>query len=48
MIPPPSGKEAFMDRRSFLTATGAGAATLAFPHVLRAQSKDPLRIGCAA
>ena len=35
-----------MDRRAFLTVTAAGAATLAFPNVLRAQSKDPLRIGC--
>jgi len=34
-----------MDRRSFLATTGAGAAALAFPAVLRAQSKDPLRIG---
>lgn len=35
-----------MDRRAFLTVTTAGAAALAFPHVLRAQSKDPIRIGC--
>src|SRR5688572_980835 len=34
-----------MDRRSFLTTTTLGAATLAFPAVLRAQSKDPIRIG---
>src|SRR5580765_4628407 len=34
-----------MDRRSFLTSTTLGAATLAFPAVLRAQSKDPIRIG---
>ena len=34
-----------MNRRVFLTTTGAGAATLAFPAVLRAQSKDPVRIG---
>ena len=34
-----------MDRRSFLTTTTFGAATLAFPAVLRAQSKDPIRIG---
>jgi len=34
-----------MDRRTFLTVTATGAATLAFPHVVRAQSKDPLRIG---
>ena len=35
-----------MDRRSFLATTAAGAAALSFPAVLRAQSKDPLRIGC--
>jgi branched-chain amino acid transport system substrate-binding protein len=34
-----------MDRRSFLATTAAGAAALSFPNVLRAQSKDPLRIG---
>jgi branched-chain amino acid transport system substrate-binding protein len=34
-----------MNRRSFLTATTVGAAALAFPTVLRAQTKDPLRIG---
>ena len=34
-----------MDRRSFLTTTTLGAATLGFPAVLRAQSKDPIRIG---
>jgi branched-chain amino acid transport system substrate-binding protein len=34
-----------MDRRSFLTTTATGAAVLAFPHVLRAQSKDAIRIG---
>ena len=34
-----------MDRRLFLTTTATGAAVLAFPHVLRAQSKDPIRIG---
>src|SRR3989441_8512868 len=34
-----------MDRRSFLVATGAGTAALAFPAVLRAQGKDPIRIG---
>ena len=34
-----------MDRRTFLTTTALGAATLAFPAVLRAQSKDPIRIG---
>ena len=36
-----------MDRRSFLTTTTLGAASLAFPAVLRAQSKDPIRIGSA-
>ena len=35
-----------MDRRSFLATTAAGAAALSFPAILRAQSKDPLRIGC--
>jgi branched-chain amino acid transport system substrate-binding protein len=34
-----------MDRRSFLSAVGAGAAALACPGIGRAQSKDPLRIG---
>ena len=34
-----------MDRRSFLATTAAGAAALSFPTILRAQSKDPLRIG---
>ena len=34
-----------MNRRSFLTTTAAGAATLAFPTVLRAQSKEPIRVG---
>ncbi|HEY3067425.1 MAG TPA: ABC transporter substrate-binding protein [Methylomirabilota bacterium] len=34
-----------MDRRTFLATAAAGTATLAFPHVLRAQSKDPIRIG---
>src|SRR6059036_3648 len=38
-------EESTMKRRVFLTTTGAGAATLAFPAVLRAQSKDPVRIG---
>ncbi len=33
-----------MNRRSFLTATGAGAAALAFPAVLRAQT-DTIRVG---
>ena len=35
-----------MDRRAFLSTAGIGATTLAFPAVLRAQSKDPVRIGC--
>jgi hypothetical protein len=35
-----------MDRRLFLATTAAGAAALSFPAILRAQSKDPLRIGC--
>ena len=35
-----------MDRRSFLATTAAGAAALSFPAILRAQSKEPLRIGC--
>ena len=35
-----------MNRRAFLTTTAAGATALAFPAILRAQSKDPLRIGC--
>ena len=34
-----------MDRRSFLVTSTAAAAGLAFPAVLRAQSKDPIRIG---
>src|SRR5437588_11638649 len=34
-----------MNRRVFLTTTAASAATFAFPAVLRAQSKDPVRIG---
>jgi branched-chain amino acid transport system substrate-binding protein len=34
-----------MDRRTFLTTATAGTAALAFPAVLRAQSKDPIRIG---
>ena len=34
-----------MHRRQFLTTATAGATFLAFPAVLRAQSKDPLRIG---
>jgi branched-chain amino acid transport system substrate-binding protein len=34
-----------MDRRSFLSTAGAGAAILAFPGILKAQSREPLRIG---
>src|ERR687888_399200 len=34
-----------MNRRVFLTTTAAGAATVAFPAVLRAQSKEPVRVG---
>jgi branched-chain amino acid transport system substrate-binding protein len=34
-----------MNRRSFLAGTSAAAATVAFPAVLRAQAKDPIRIG---
>ncbi|PYO01121.1 MAG: ABC transporter substrate-binding protein, partial [Candidatus Rokuibacteriota bacterium] len=34
-----------MQRRTFLKTAGVGATTLAFPHVLHAQSKDPIRIG---
>src|SRR3989442_6545080 len=33
-----------MQRRAFLKTAGVGAATLAVPHVLHAQSKDPIRI----
>jgi branched-chain amino acid transport system substrate-binding protein len=35
-----------MNRRVFLTTSAAAASTLVFPAVLKAQSKDPLRIGC--
>ncbi|HEX3179220.1 MAG TPA: ABC transporter substrate-binding protein [Methylomirabilota bacterium] len=35
-----------MDRRAFLATTAAAATTLAFPAIGRAQSKEPLRIGC--
>src|SRR2546423_4896811 len=41
-------EESTMKRRVFLTTTAAGAATVAFPAVLRAQSKDPIRIGFPA
>jgi branched-chain amino acid transport system substrate-binding protein len=34
-----------MDRRAFLATTAVGSATLGFPAILRAQSKDPVRIG---
>ena len=34
-----------MHRRQFLTTATAGATILAFPAVLRGQSKDPIRIG---
>jgi branched-chain amino acid transport system substrate-binding protein len=34
-----------MNRRSFLTTTATGTAVLAFPNILKAQSKDPIRIG---
>src|SRR5262245_45978846 len=34
-----------MHRREFLTTAAAGASILSFPAVLRAQSKDPIRIG---
>jgi branched-chain amino acid transport system substrate-binding protein len=35
-----------MNRRAFLTTSTAAATTLAFPAILKAQAKDPLRIGC--
>jgi branched-chain amino acid transport system substrate-binding protein len=35
-----------MNRRAFLTTTAAAATTLAVPAILKAQSKEPLRIGC--
>ena len=34
-----------MHRRAFLTTATAAAAALSFPAILRAQSKDPVRIG---
>jgi hypothetical protein len=34
-----------MHRRQFLTTARAGTSILAFPAVLRAQSKEPIRIG---
>src|SRR5262249_61230567 len=41
----PPEEEASMNRRTFLTTTAAGTAALSFPSILRAQSKDPIRIG---
>src|SRR5262247_795894 len=38
-------EESPMNRRTFLTTTAAGTAALSFPSTLRAQSKDPIRIG---
>src|SRR5712692_2341697 len=38
-------EEVTMDRRSFLATTTAGTAVLAFPAVLRGQSREPIRIG---
>ena len=35
-----------MNRRAFLATSAAAAATAGFPAILKAQSKDPLRIGC--
>ncbi|MGH7278963.1 MAG: ABC transporter substrate-binding protein, partial [Candidatus Rokuibacteriota bacterium] len=35
-----------MERRAFLTTAATGTAVLAFPHVLRAQGQDAIRIGC--
>src|ERR671925_295862 len=34
-----------MNRRSFLATGAAAATTLSFPAILRAQSRDPIRIG---
>src|SRR5205809_4610516 len=34
-----------MNRRTFLTTTAAGAAVFGFPAILRAQSKDVIKIG---
>src|SRR5687767_13298428 len=42
---PKEGPMSPMNRRAFLATTATGAATLAFPHVLRGQTKDPFRIG---
>ncbi|PYM19659.1 MAG: ABC transporter substrate-binding protein [Candidatus Rokuibacteriota bacterium] len=38
-------EEATMQRRIFLKTATLGAATLAFPSLLRAQGKEPIRIG---
>jgi branched-chain amino acid transport system substrate-binding protein len=35
-----------MNRRAFLATSATGVATIGFPAILKAQSKDPLRIGC--
>ena len=35
-----------MNRRHFLATSAAAAATVGFPAILKAQSKEPLRIGC--
>ena len=34
-----------MDRRTLLATAGAAAATLAFPAILRAQSREPIKVG---
>jgi branched-chain amino acid transport system substrate-binding protein len=39
-------EESPMNRREFLATSAAAATTLAFPAIVRAQSKDPIRIGC--
>src|SRR5438445_275366 len=41
----PHRRGGHMNRRSFLAGTSAAVATAAFPAVLRAQAKDPIRIG---
>jgi branched-chain amino acid transport system substrate-binding protein len=38
-------EEADMNRRSFLTGAAAGAASLACPAVLRAETAEPIRVG---
>ena len=35
-----------MNRRAFLATSAAAAATVGLPSILKAQSKEPLRIGC--